>query len=84
MASFFQYDDSRDVMPEPDVGDQIPEDYFEHNSRSIVWNFEKFKMLVGTDLPIFGEGKYPCVSLRLTDMSKPISVLTGKKFFFFY
>lgn len=31
----------------------------------------------GTDLPIFGGGTHPCISLRLRDMSKPINVLTG-------
>ncbi|XP_030746889.1 erythroid differentiation-related factor 1-like [Sitophilus oryzae] len=34
-------------------------------------------MLLGTDMPIFGGGTHPCISLRLRDMSKPISVLTG-------
>lgn len=28
-------------------------------------------------MPIFGGGTHPCISLRLRDMSKPISVLTG-------
>ena len=34
-------------------------------------------MLIGTDLPIFGGGTHPCVSLRLQDMKQPINVLTG-------
>ncbi len=34
-------------------------------------------MLIGTDMPIFGGGTHPCLSLRLRDMSKPINVLTG-------
>lgn len=33
--------------------------------------------ILGTDLPIFGGGTHPCISLRLRDMSKPINVLTG-------
>lgn len=37
--------------------------------------FERF--VSGTDMPIFGGGTHPCISLRLRDMSKPISVLTG-------
>ncbi|MBN3287831.1 EDRF1 factor, partial [Polyodon spathula] len=34
-------------------------------------------MLVGTNMPIFGGGRYPAVSLRLRDYNKPINVLTG-------
>lgn len=34
-------------------------------------------MLIGTDLPIFGDVNHPCVSLRLRDTQKPINVLTG-------
>eukprot|EP00111_Clytia_hemisphaerica_P018019 TCONS_00053334-protein len=45
--------------------------------RDVVWTFEDITMLVGSDLPIFGEGRYPAVSLRLRDASKPINVLTG-------
>ena len=33
--------------------------------RDVVWTFEDITMLVGSDLPIFGEGRYPAVSLRL-------------------
>lgn len=36
-----------------------------------------FFVCLGTDLPIFGGGTHPCISLRLRDMSKPINVLTG-------
>lgn len=28
-------------------------------------------------MPIFGGGTHPCISLRLSDMTKPINVLTG-------
>ena len=41
------------------------------------WDFHNIQMLVGQDIPIFGDGDYPCVSLKLTDASKPINVLTG-------
>lgn len=34
-------------------------------------------MLIGTDMPIFGGGTHPCISLRLNEMNKPINVLTG-------
>lgn len=33
--------------------------------RDALWTFEDITMLVGSDLPIFGGGKYPAVSLRL-------------------
>ncbi|XP_077861781.1 erythroid differentiation-related factor 1-like, partial [Saccoglossus kowalevskii] len=46
-------------------------------ARQVLWQFEDIQMLIGTDLPIFGGGQYPAVSLRLRDMSKPINVLTG-------
>ncbi|XP_013404698.1 erythroid differentiation-related factor 1 [Lingula anatina] len=45
--------------------------------RTVIWNFEDIRMLIGTDLPIFGGEARPCVSLRLRDTSKPINVLTG-------
>lgn len=45
--------------------------------RDVLWTFEDITMLVGSDLPIFGGGKYPAVSLRLSDSSKPINILTG-------
>lgn len=45
--------------------------------RDVLWNFEDIRMLIGTDLPIFGAGTHPCVTLRLRDMKKPISILTG-------
>lgn len=45
--------------------------------RNVLWNFEDITMLIGTDMPIFGGGTHPCVSLRLRDKNKPISILTG-------
>ncbi|MGH0157776.1 UNVERIFIED_CONTAM: hypothetical protein FKN15_037543 [Acipenser sinensis] len=33
--------------------------------RNILWTFEDIHMLVGTNMPIFGGGRYPAVSLRL-------------------
>lgn len=34
-------------------------------SKNIMWTFEDLRMLIGTDLPIFGGGNHPCISLRL-------------------
>ncbi|PAA89644.1 hypothetical protein BOX15_Mlig030558g1, partial [Macrostomum lignano] len=45
--------------------------------KCMVWNFENVRMLLGTNLPIFGGPKHPCISVRLRDSSKPINVLTG-------
>uniref|UniRef100_A0A1B0D9L3 Uncharacterized protein n=1 Tax=Phlebotomus papatasi TaxID=29031 RepID=A0A1B0D9L3_PHLPP len=66
------------VLPEPEVEHSLPDPSFTHTfNRSIVWTFEDIRMLIGTDMPIFGGGTRPCISLRLRDMSKPINVLTG-------
>ncbi|KAI1282159.1 Erythroid differentiation-related factor 1 [Halotydeus destructor] len=45
--------------------------------RNLLWKFEDINMLVGSDMPIFGDSNHPAVSLRLRDMSRPINVLTG-------
>ncbi|XP_076260625.1 erythroid differentiation-related factor 1 isoform X2 [Rhynchophorus ferrugineus] len=75
--------DSRDSsvqtppLPDPKPNTEYPDsNQFEFN-RNVVWTFEDIEMLLGTDMPIFGGGTHPCISLRLRDMSKPISVLTG-------
>ena len=34
-------------------------------------------MLIGSDMPIFGDEDHPCVSLRLHNSQKPINILTG-------
>ncbi|XP_066141863.1 erythroid differentiation-related factor 1 [Euwallacea fornicatus] len=62
-----------DPTPSPECPDPHP---FEFN-RNVAWTFEDIEMLLGTDMPIFGGGTHPCISLRLRDMNKPISVLTG-------
>ena len=36
-----------------------------HFSKNIVWTFEDIRMLIGTDLPIFGGKTHPCLTLRL-------------------
>ena len=45
--------------------------------RDILWRFEDYSMLLGSDLPIFGMGTYPAVSLYIQEGSVPINVLTG-------
>lgn len=45
--------------------------------RNVMWTFEDIHMLVGSNMPIFGGGRYPAVSLRLRDNNKPINILTG-------
>ncbi|MPC19516.1 Erythroid differentiation-related factor 1 [Portunus trituberculatus] len=67
-----------EVMPEPTMEEQLPQASSQAFTRTVVWDFEDLHMLIGTDLPIFGGGTHPCVSLRLRDMSKPISILTGE------
>lgn len=34
-------------------------------ARNVIWTFEDLRMLIGTDMPIFGGGTHPCLSLRL-------------------
>uniref|UniRef100_A0A1B6CP20 Erythroid differentiation-related factor 1 n=1 Tax=Clastoptera arizonana TaxID=38151 RepID=A0A1B6CP20_9HEMI len=66
------------LLPEPPVEEELPDPTFDHTfNRNVVWTFEDIQMLLGTDLPIFGGVTHPCISLRLKDMNKPISVLTG-------
>ena len=43
----------------------------------VFWTFDNMKMLIGSNLPIFGDETRPAVTLRLRDMRKPISILTG-------
>ncbi|CAH3197130.1 unnamed protein product, partial [Porites evermanni] len=64
-----------DSQEEPFQFPQVNRDSsFQHN---VLWQFEDIQMLVGSNLPIFGGGKYPAVSLRLRECGKPINVLTG-------
>eukprot|EP00116_Pleurobrachia_bachei_P003637 sb/3463899/ len=46
-------------------------------NRTAYWEFEDIQMLLGNNLPIFGGGEYPAISLKLRDMKEPINVLTG-------
>eukprot|EP01103_Thecamoeba_quadrilineata_P014187 TRINITY_DN4158_c0_g1_i1.p1 TRINITY_DN4158_c0_g1~~TRINITY_DN4158_c0_g1_i1.p1 ORF type:complete len:1108 (-),score=222.37 TRINITY_DN4158_c0_g1_i1:93-3062(-) len=45
--------------------------------RLIEWNFQDMRLLVGSNMPIFGDSKHPTISLRLREAGKPINVLTG-------
>lgn len=67
------------LLPEPSPNEEVPDSTtFDHKfNRNVVWTFEDIEMLIGTDMPIFGGGTHPCISLRLRDMTKPINVLTG-------
>lgn len=65
-------------LPDPSLEEELPEPSSNHKfARNVVWTFEDIQMLLGTDMPIFGGGTHPCISLRLRDMAKPINVLTG-------
>ncbi|XP_075164289.1 erythroid differentiation-related factor 1 [Haematobia irritans] len=66
------------LLPEPKVEENVPDPNSSHVfQRNVVWTFEDIRMLIGTDMPIFGGPNRPCISLRLRDMAKPINVLTG-------
>ncbi|XP_072386281.1 erythroid differentiation-related factor 1 [Diabrotica undecimpunctata] len=67
------------LLPEPSPSAECPDSptsAHKYNT-NVLWTFEDIEMLLGTDMPIFGGGTHPCISLRLRDMNKPISVLTG-------
>ena len=64
------------LLPQPkreDISDNQNHQY----TRNVLWTFEDIRMLIGSDMPIFGNQSRPCISLRLRDMKKPINVLTG-------
>ncbi|XP_068625723.1 erythroid differentiation-related factor 1 [Battus philenor] len=63
-------------LPEPETKVEGPPNEHLYN-RNVLWTFEDIHMLVGSDLPIFGDKDRPCVSLRLRDAREPINVLTG-------
>lgn len=62
-------------LPDPKTDEHLPKSQ-QHN-RNVIWTFEDIRMLIGTDLPIFGNNNRPCITLRLRDTRQPISVLTG-------
>ncbi|XP_050357401.1 erythroid differentiation-related factor 1 isoform X2 [Nymphalis io] len=63
-------------LPEPDTRPEEPTNEKSFN-RNVLWTFEEIHMLIGSNLPIFGDKDRPCVSLRLRDAREPINVLTG-------
>uniref|UniRef100_A0A182P9L4 Erythroid differentiation-related factor 1 n=1 Tax=Anopheles epiroticus TaxID=199890 RepID=A0A182P9L4_9DIPT len=67
------------VLPEPTKEEHYPDAQQTNHmfNRNVIWTFEDIRMLIGTDMPIFGGANRPCISLRLRDESKPINVLTG-------
>ncbi|XP_049532547.1 erythroid differentiation-related factor 1 [Anopheles darlingi] len=67
------------VLPEPTRDEHFPDAQQTNHvfNRNVIWTFEDIRMLIGTDMPIFGGANRPCISLRLRDESKPINVLTG-------
>lgn len=67
------------VLPEPSIEENLPDpEHTKHTyNRNVVWTFEDIRMLIGTDMAIFGGNSRPCISLRLRDMRQPINVLTG-------
>ncbi|XP_061723474.1 erythroid differentiation-related factor 1 [Cydia pomonella] len=75
--------EAKGPTPGPTPGPYLPESErseppSEHlYNRNVLWTFEDIQMLIGSDLPIFGDKDRPCVSLRLRDAREPINVLTG-------
>lgn len=66
------------VLPLPKRGDMeiLREDNHQY-SRTILWDFEDIRMMIGSDMMIFGNDSRPCISLRLRDVKEKINVLTG-------
>lgn len=44
---------------------------------NIVWISHDINVPFGTDMPIFGEKIYPCITLKLKNTTKSIHILTG-------
>lgn len=65
------------LLPQPIREDIVSQNEPHQFTRNILWTFEDIRMLIGNDMPIFGNASRPCISLRLRDMKKPINVLTG-------
>lgn len=50
--------------------------------RTVNWTFENMKMLIGSDLPIFGDEQHPAVSLRLRYLIRLIHIVKCECFSF--
>ncbi|XP_050399399.1 erythroid differentiation-related factor 1 [Patella vulgata] len=74
-------EDEQVAVKDEDILTPLPDPLPQTNSRGfqreVLWTFENIKMLIGADLPIFGDETHPCVSLRLRESDEPINVLTG-------
>ncbi|CAH8495014.1 unnamed protein product [Schistosoma turkestanicum] len=49
-------------------------DQFLHTAE---WQLKDLSFIVGSDMPIFGTPKHPCISLKLSPLHESINVLTG-------
>ena len=66
------------IVEEDELFPSVPKVEGPNFLRDVVWKLEDISMLLGCDLPIFQKGgPHPAISLRLKDMGKPITVLTG-------
>lgn len=66
------------ILPEAKLEEKFHDPESSHSfNRNVLWTFEDIRMLIGTDMPIFGGVHRPCISLRLRDTKEPINVLTG-------
>ena len=66
------------IVEEGELFPSVPKVDGSNFLRDVVWKLEDISMLLGCDLPIFQKGgPHPAISLRLKDMEKPITVLTG-------
>lgn len=72
-------DENQTVMlpEEQDAVENTALDGSSEHLRNLLWTFEDIRMLIGSNMPIFGGGTRPAVSLKLRDMQKPINILTG-------
>ena len=55
-------------LPEPpQVEARLPEARLSSHefARNLIWTFEDIRMLIGSDMPIFGDDEHPSISLRL-------------------
>lgn len=69
---------SEPIVEEDELFPSVPKMEQPNFLRDVVWKLEDISMLLGCDLPIFQKGgPHPAISLRLKDMDKPITVLTG-------
>ncbi|XP_034837423.1 erythroid differentiation-related factor 1 isoform X2 [Maniola hyperantus] len=64
-------------LPEPETRPEAEPAKEQNFNRNVLWTFEDIHMLIGSNLPIFGDKDRPCVSLRLRDAREAINVLTG-------